>query len=157
MARRRHNQLSQSSLHLQEKITTFNKPNINEKELMMKQRKKASFNSKCAKFEIKDKETAPMIKKDSLTKIKAKMFEEFEDMDLKEKEAKAERMRKEEFQKAKNKFKPQKDEEAVEEDKELQVDGDSVEEKDSDEEVNLEKEKERRRREFAEKQLLFGQ
>ena len=52
-----------------------------------------------------------MIKKDSLTKIKAKMFEEFEDMDLKEKEAKAERMRKEEFQKAKNKFKPQKDEE----------------------------------------------
>ena len=46
----------------------FNKPQVNEKELMIQQRKKASFTSKCAKFEgVKE----PILtKKESLTKVR---------------------------------------------------------------------------------------
>ena len=61
---------------MQEKISTFNKPKENEEEVMKLQRKKASFNSKCAKFESKE----PLAKKDSLAKQTVKMFEDFEGM-----------------------------------------------------------------------------
>ena len=45
----------------------FNKPKIDEKEHMIQQRKKASFNSKCAKFEG-GKEPI-LVKQDSITKV----------------------------------------------------------------------------------------
>ena len=45
----------------------FNKPAVNEKELMIQQRKKASFTSKCAKFE--GTKEPIMNKKDSMTKV----------------------------------------------------------------------------------------
>ena len=45
----------------------FSKPKIDEKEQMIQQRKKASFNSKFAKFE--GTKEPVMIKKDSLTKV----------------------------------------------------------------------------------------
>ena len=48
-------------------MSLFNKPLVNEKEFMIQQRKKASFTSKCAKFEG-GKEPV-MIKKDSVTKV----------------------------------------------------------------------------------------
>ena len=96
---------------LQERISVFNKPNINEDELMKLQRKKASFNSKCAKFEkVEGKE--PLAKKDSLAKQKAKMFEDFENFAVNEKEAKE---RKEEFERKKELFKNENQETEVEE------------------------------------------
>lgn len=45
----------------------FNKPKVNEKEMMIQQRKKASFNSKCAKFEGTNEPV--LVKKESLTKV----------------------------------------------------------------------------------------
>ena len=45
----------------------FNKPKVNEKEMMIQQRKKASFNSKCAKFEGINEPV--LVKKESLTKV----------------------------------------------------------------------------------------
>ena len=45
----------------------FNKPKVNDKELMIQQRKKASFNSKCAKFEGTNEPV--LVKKDSVTKV----------------------------------------------------------------------------------------
>ena len=45
----------------------FNKPKVDEKEQMIQQRKKASFNSKCAKFE--GTKEPILIKKDSSTKV----------------------------------------------------------------------------------------
>ena len=122
---------------------------------MRLQRKKASFNSKCAKFESKE----PLAKKDSLTKQKAKMFEDFEEMAVREKEAK---VRREDFEKKKEVFKDKNEEEN--EDDEPAVLGDvklkkclfekqqSVED---EEKEDLEKQK--RREEFIEKQTLFGQ
>ena len=50
----------------------FNKPKIDEKEQMIQQRKKASFNSKCAKFEG-GKEPI-LVKQDSITKVHTIQF-----------------------------------------------------------------------------------
>ena len=52
---------------IQEKMLLFNKPKVNEKEMMIQQRKKASFNSKCAKFEGTSEPI--LVKKESLTKV----------------------------------------------------------------------------------------
>lgn len=47
----------------------FNKPKVNEKEMMIQQRKKASFNSKCAKFEGTNGNEPVLVKKESSTKV----------------------------------------------------------------------------------------
>lgn len=52
---------------IQEKMLLFNKPKVNEKEMMIQQRKKASFNSKCAKFEGTSEPI--LVKKESSTKV----------------------------------------------------------------------------------------
>ena len=121
---------------------------------MKLQRKKASFNSKCAKFESKE----PLVKKDSLTKQKAKMFEDFEEMAVREKEAK---VRKEDFERKKDVFKDKNEEEI---DDEQGVTGDvklkkSLFEKQEsvEDEEREDLEKQKRRDEFIEKQTLFGQ
>ena len=57
---------------LQEKMLLFNKPKVNEKEMMIQQRKKASFNSKCAKFEGTNEPV--LVKKESLTKVRYKVL-----------------------------------------------------------------------------------
>ena len=75
----------------------FNKPNLNEQEVMRVQRRKASFNSKFAKFEGRD----ILTKRNSLPKQKIEMFETHE-VDLgKENEAK---LRKENFVKMRKVF-----------------------------------------------------
>lgn len=55
---------------IQDKMLLFNKPKVNEKEMMIQQRKKASFNSKCAKFEGINEPV--LVKKESLTKVYTK-------------------------------------------------------------------------------------
>ena len=122
---------------------------------MKLQRMKASFNSKCAKFESKE----PLAKKDSLTKQKAKMFEDFEGMAVREKEAK---VRREDFEKKKEVFKDKTDEDV--DDEAPLVSGDVkmkkclFEQQESVEEEEKEDlEKQKRREEFIEKQTLFGQ
>merc|ERR1711892_53533 len=130
-----------------------------EEEVMKLQRKKASFNSKCAKFESKE----PLAKKDSLAKQKVKMFEDFEGMAVREKEA---AVRREDFKMKKELFKDNSEEEVdmvdggevtflagdVKKKKSLFEQQESVEE---DEKEALEKLK--RREDFIEKQSLFGQ
>ena len=125
---------------------------------MKLQRKKASFNSKCAKFESKE----PLAKKDSLAKQTVKMFEDFEGMAVREKDAMITR---EHFEKKKEIFKDENEENVdtvdveltsvigeVKKKKSLFEQQESVEE---DEKEALEKQK--RREEFIEKQTLFGQ
>ena len=137
----------------------FSKPKEDEEEVMKLQRKKASFNSKCAKFESKE----PLAKKDSLAKEKVKMFEDFEGMAVREKEA---AVRREDFEKKKELFKDNSEEEVdmvdggevtivageVKKKKSLFEQQESLEE---DEKEALEKLKQRE--EFIEKQTLFGQ
>eukprot|EP00092_Neocalanus_flemingeri_P035664 GFUD01038829.1.p1 GENE.GFUD01038829.1~~GFUD01038829.1.p1 ORF type:complete len:101 (+),score=48.56 GFUD01038829.1:48-305(+) len=84
-------------MSLQEKISSFNKPDTNEEEVKEQQRKKASFNSKFAKFESNE-----IPKKESAAKEKARMFEDLEGKEEKEKESK---FRKEQFSKNQEKFK----------------------------------------------------
>merc|ERR1712226_471455 len=84
-------------MSLKEKISAFNKPEGNEDELREQQRKKASYNSKIAKFES----TEIKSKKTSDAKLKAKMFEDMEGQKEREKEAE---LRKEDFKKKKEAF-----------------------------------------------------
>merc|ERR1711892_85752 len=130
-----------------------------EEEVMKLQSKKASFNSKCAKFEPKE----PLAKKDSLAKQKVKMFEDFEGMAVREKEA---AVRREDFEKKKDMFRDNSEDEVdmvdggevtivagdVKKKKSLFEQQESLEE---DEKEALEKLKQRE--EFIEKQTLFGQ
>ena len=83
---------------VQDKIANFNKPETNEEEEREQQRKKASFNSKFAKFEA----GGEVNKKDTATKEKAKMFE---DVEGKEEKAKEDKYRKAQFDRTKEKFK----------------------------------------------------
>jgi len=123
---------------------------------MQQQRKKASFNSKCAKFESKE----PLAKKDSLAKQKVKMFEDFEGIAVREKEAK---VRKEDFEKKKEKFKYETEDEVNNYDcelavRELKKKKPLFEQQESvEDDLKEELEKQKRREDFIEKQTLFGQ
>ena len=120
------------------------------------QRKKASFNSKCAKFEGKE----PLVKKDSLTLQKAKLFEDFEKIAVEQKEAK---LRKEEFEKKKNVFleteSDMDDSDGCKENqntvikKKLSV----FEQQDCLEGHELVLDQQKRKEDFIEKQSIFGQ
>jgi len=140
-------------MSLKEKINSFNKPEVNEDEEKEKQRKKASYNAKIAKFESKVAKPA----KSSAAKIKARMFEDMGGQKEREKEAE---IRKEDFKKKKEIF---NDEIIVLEEstggcsevsKILAVFEPS---EDAAEEIREALERERRREEFLEKQTLFGQ
>ena len=146
---------------LQEKISVFNKPEQNEKELMEKQRKKASYNAKLAKFQsIEVKQIQP---KKSDTRLKTKIFEDIEGQKDREKEAV---IRKEDFKKKKEAFNDENIETIVTDidaiDRELENElakKMSVFEAKEPVEENITEalERERRREEFLEKQTVFGQ
>jgi len=133
----------------------FNKPKIDEKEQMIQQRKKASFNSKCAKFEG-GKEPI-LVKQDSITKLKARIFENQEEPEpLNEEE---EKIRKESFKKAKEAF--QENKENGEDTDEVDNNDDSseyssIETEDCRSEESEEDQKQRRKAEFEAKQKLFN-
>jgi len=134
---------------LKEKMLLFNKPQVNEKELMIQQRKKASFTSKCAKFEgVKE----PILtKKESLTKLKAKIFENSEPTEQVNLEE--EKLRKESFQKAKEAFIDVEEcSDAI--DGSLTITDECPENEDCSEDAD--EEEKRRKSEFEAKQKLFN-
>lgn len=141
-------------MSLKEKMLLFNKPKIDEKEHMIQQRKKASFNSKCAKFEG-GKEPI-LVKQDSITKLKAKIFEnqeEPEPLSLEE-----ENNRKESFKKAKEAFQENKENgDATDEvDTDNSIENSSLEKEDCISEESEEDQKQQRKAEFEAKQKMFN-
>jgi len=136
--------------NMKEKMMLFNKPKVDEKEHMIQQRKKASFNSKCAKFE--GTKEPILIKKDSSTKLKAKFFENGEeDKDLVKEEE--EKLRKESFQKAKVIFQENPGKEDESEENGSLENGDDENEDELD---TTETDQARRKAEFEAKQKLFS-
>ena len=142
---------------MQDKILAFNKPEVDEEAEREKQRKKASFNSKVAKFE---NGTNLVVKKTSVAAAKAKMFE---DMAGEEERMKEAELRKEDFKKKQEAFKEDTAEEGGEETNESEVakkkavfEGEG-EGEGEDEDMAEAVERERRREQFLEKQTVFGQ
>jgi len=116
---------------------------------MIQQRKKASFTSKCAKFEgVKE----PILtKKESLTKLKAKIFENSEPTEQVNLEE--EKLRKESFQKAKEAFIDVEEcSDAI--DGSLTITDECPENEDCSEDAD--EEEKRRKSEFEAKQKLFN-
>ena len=121
-----------------------------------KQRKKASYNAKLAKFQAKE-DVKPKGPGDA--KIKAKMFEDMEGQKEREKEA---QIRKESFEKKREAF-DEENKEDVEEAEEPLEDALAkkkavfeADEAEVDDDMTEVLERERRREEFLEKQTVFG-